>query len=250
MNREPLNNHKMGLRDSMPIAFGYLTVSFAFGILASSYGLNIYEAVMISMFNLTSAGQLAALPIIAGGGGLLELAMTELLINLRYSLMSISLSQRFDKKIKAKDKLYLAYALTDEIFAVSIGKRQMLGKRYLLSLILLPYVSWSFGTFLGAFAGSILPPLLTDTLGVSMYAMFIAILVPVMRKERPILICVLASVALSCLFRFVPVLNSIPDGFTIIICALSVSVVLALLFPITNEDSKERIEEEAEAYES
>ena len=247
MNTETLNNHRMGLRDSMPIAFGYLTVSFAFGILASSYGLTIYEAVMISMFNLTSAGQLAALPIIAGGGGLLELAMTELLINLRYSLMSISLSQRFDKKIKAKDKLYLAYALTDEIFAVSIGKRRVLGKRYLLSLVILPYISWSLGTFIGAFAGSILPPILTDTLGVSMYAMFIAILVPVMRKERPILICVLLSIALSCLFKFVPALAPIPDGFVIIICALSVSVVLALLFPITNEDSEKRIEEEVEA---
>lgn len=249
MNKETLNNHRMALRDSMPIAFGYLTVSFAFGIMASSYGLSIVEAVMISMFNLTSAGQLAALPIIAGGGGLLELAMTELLINLRYSLMSISLSQRFDKKIKAYDKLYLAYTLTDEIFAVSIGKRQVLGKKYLLALVILPYLSWSFGTFVGAFAGSILPPILTDTLGVSMYAMFIAILVPVVKKERPILICVLLSITLSCLFRFVPALNPIPDGFVIIISALSVSVLLALLFPITNEDSTERIEEEAEAYE-
>ena len=243
MNTETLNNHKMGIRDSMPIAFGYLTVSFAFGILAASYGFSISEAVIISMFNLTSAGQLAALPIISGGGGYLELAMAELLINLRYSLMSISLSQRFDKKIKAQDKLYLAYTLTDEIFAVSIGKRQTLGKRYLISLVILPYVGWSLGTFIGAAAGSFLPPLLTNSLGVAMYAMFIAILLPVVKKERPILICVLASIVLSCLFRFVPVLNSVPDGFVIIICALSVSVAMALLFPITNEDSEERFEE-------
>ena len=246
MNTETLNNHKMGLRDSMPIAFGYLTVSFAFGILAASYGFSISEAVIISMFNLTSAGQLAALPIISGGGGYLELAMAELLINIRYSLMSISLSQRFDKKIKTQDKLYLAYTLTDEIFAVSVGKRQTLGKKYLLSLVILPYIGWSLGTFIGAAAGNLLPPLLTKSLGVAMYAMFIAILVPVVKKERPILICVLASIALSCLFKFVPVLNSIPDGFVIIICALSVSVALALLFPITNEDSEERFEEVAE----
>jgi len=246
MNTETLNNHRMGLRDSMPIAFGYITVSFAFGIIAASFGFTIPEAVMISMFNLTSAGQLAALPIISGGGGFLELAMTELLINLRYSLMSISLSQRFDKKIKAKDKLYLAYTLTDEIFAVAIGKRQTLGKKYLLSLVILPYIAWALGTFAGALAGSILPPILTTTLGMSMYAMFIAILVPVMKKERPILICVLLSIALSCIFRFVPVINGIPDGFIIIICALTVSVALALIFPITNEDSEERYEEVSE----
>lgn len=243
MNTETLNNYKMGIRDSFPIAFGYLTVSFAFGILASSYGFSISEAVIISLFNLTSAGQLAALPIISGGGGFIELAMTEFLINLRYSLMSIALSQRFDKKIKAKDKLYLAFTLTDEIFAVAIGKRQTLGKKFLVSLVILPIIGWTLGTFIGALAGNFLPPILTNTLGVSMYAMFIAILVPVVKKERPILICVLASIVLSCLFRFVPGLNSIPDGFVIIICALSVSVVLALLFPISTEDSDERFEE-------
>lgn len=243
MNTETLNNHKMGIRDSLPIAFGYLTVSFAFGILASSYGFSISEAVLISMLNLTSAGQLAALPIISGGGGYIELAMTELLINLRYSLMSISLSQRFDKKIKARDKFYLAFTLTDEIFAVAIGKRRTLGKKFLISLVILPLIGWTLGTFIGALAGNFLPPILTNTLGVSMYAMFIAILVPVIKKERPILICVLASIVLSCLFKFVPVLNLVPDGFVIIICALSVSVVLALLFPISTEDSNERFEE-------
>lgn len=243
MNTETLNNHKMGIRDSLPIAFGYLTVSFAFGILASSYGFTISEAVIISLFNLTSAGQLAALPIISGGGGFIELAMTELLINLRYSLMSIALSQRFDKKIKARDKLYLAFTLTDEIFAVAIGKRQTLGKRFLVSLVILPILGWTLGTFIGALAGNFLPPILTDTLGVSMYAMFIAILVPVVKKERPILICVLGSIVLSCLFEFVPVLSLVPNGFVIIICALTVSIALALLFPISTEDSEERFEE-------
>lgn len=245
MNGETLNNHRMGFRDGMPIALGYLAVSFAFGIISVSYGLSIAEAVIISMFNLTSAGQLAALPIIAGGGGYLELALAELLINLRYSLMSISLSQRFDKKIKAKDKLYLAYTLTDEIFAVAIGKRTSLGRKYLISLVILPYIGWTLGTFMGAFAGNVLPKILADSLGIAMYAMFIAIIVPVAKKERPILICVLLSVALSCLFKFVPLLNKIPNGFVVIICSISVSVALALLFPITNEDSEERIEEAA-----
>lgn len=245
MNTETLNNKKMALRDSFPIAFGYLTVSFAFGIMASSYGLSVAEAVIISMFNLTSAGQLAALPIISGGGGFLELAMTELLINMRYSLMSISLSQKFDKKIKAQDKLYLAYTLTDEIFAVAIGKKQTLGKKYLITLVILPYISWSLGTFVGAVAGNLLPPLLTNTLGVSMYAMFIAIVVPVMKKERPVMICVIASIVLSCLFKFVPLLSLVPDGFVIIISALSVSVVLALLFPIPEQD----VEKEEEVLE-
>lgn len=242
MNTETLNNHRMGFRDGLPIGLGYLAVSFTFGIMASSMGFSIPEAVIISMFNLTSAGQLAALPIIAGGG-LFELALTELLINLRYSLMSISLSQKFDKKIKACDKLYLAFTLTDEMFAVSIGKKQTLGKKYLLSLLLFPFLGWVLGTFLGALAGDILPKIVTTALGVGLYAMFIAIVVPVAKKERPILICVFLSIALSCLFKFVPYLNSVPDGFVIIISALVVSIALAIIFPITNEDSEDKREE-------
>lgn len=242
MNTKTLNNHKIGFRDGLPIGLGYLAVSFTFGIMASSMGFSIAEAVIISMFNLTSAGQLAALPIIAGGG-LFELGLTELLINMRYSLMSVSLSQKFDKKIKARDKLYLAFTLTDEMFAVSIGKNQILGKKYLLSLIVFPFVGWSLGTLLGALAGDILPPVVTVALGVGLYAMFIAILVPVMKHERPILICVLLSVALSCLFKFAPVLNSISEGFVIIICALTVGVIMAILFPIENKGVDENKEE-------
>ena len=240
MQTESLNNYRMGLRDGLTVGLGYIAVSFAFGILASSHGLSVAEAVIISMFNLTSAGQLVALPILSGGGGLIELAMAELLINLRYSLMSISLSQKFDKKVKTADKFYLSFALTDEIFAVAIGKRQTLGKKYLIFLIILPYIGWAIGTLLGAAAGNILPPILTDALGFAMYAMFIAIIVPVAKKERPILVCTLASIVLSCLFKFLPVLKNIPEGFVIIICALSISVLLALIFPIKNEDSEEK----------
>ncbi len=245
MYNETLNNHRMGLRDGLPIGLGYLAVSFTFGIMASSMGFTIYEAVIISMLNLTSAGQLAALPIIAGGR-IFELALTELLINLRYSLMSISLSQKFDKKIKSRDKLYLAYTLTDEMYAVSVGKKQTLGKKYLLPLMLFPFIGWTSGTFLGALAGDVLPGIVTTSLGVGLYAMFIAILVPVMKKERPILICVLLSIALSCVFKFTPVLNLISEGFVIIISALAVSIALALLFPFPDENGKDEIEEEAE----
>ena len=230
----------MGLRDGLPVSLGYLSISFAFGLMATSYGLPVYEAVLISMFNLTSAGQLAALPIIASGGSLIELALTQLLINLRYSLMSISLSQRFDKEIRIRDRLYLSLTLTDEIFAVSIGKNSMLGKKYLLSLVVLPYIGWALGTLLGAVAGNVLPEILATALGVSMYAMFIAILVPAAKASLPVAITVLLSVAVSCLFEYLPALGAIPEGFVIIISAAAVSVLMAILFPLDkNEESEE-----------
>ena len=231
-----MNSPRVGLTHGLPIGLGYLAISFAFGIAASSSGLSIAEAVFISMFNMTSAGQLAALPIFLGGGGLIELALTQLIINLRYSLMSISMSQRFDKGIRMLDRLYLAFTLTDEMFAVSISNERPLGKKYLLSLLILPYLGWTLGTLLGAIAGNILPSILVNALGVSMYAMFIAIVVPAARAKKPVLLCVLVSVMLSCLFKYIPVLNKIPAGFVIIIIAVACSAIFAALFPIKDEE--------------
>lgn len=234
------NNTKIAFRDGLPIGIGYLAISFAFGLMATAYDLTILEAVLISAFNLTSAGQLASLPIIAGGGTLIELALTELLINLRYSLMSISLSQRFDKKIKTCDRFYLSFALTDEIFAVAIGRQETLGKKYLLSLILFPYIGWTLGTLLGAVAGNVLPDILVTALGISMYAMFIAIIVPAVKKEKSVALCVLISITFSSLFEFMPLLNKVPDGFVIIISALIASIALALIAPIKDEEELDK----------
>lgn len=239
---DTLNSSRMGLRDGMPICLGYIAISFAFGLMASGYGLTVLESVMISAFNLTSAGQLASLPIISGNGTVLELALTQIMINLRYSLMSISLSQKFDKSIKVKDRFYLAFVLTDEIFAAGIAKRRTLGRKYLVSLLILPYIGWSLGTLLGAIAGEILPDILVASLAISMYAMFVAILVPAAKASRPILIAILISIVFSLAFNYIPVLNNIPGGFVIIICAVLVSSLLAIIFPIPDEPVEDKSE--------
>ena len=236
------NNPRMGFRDGMPIGLGYLAISFAFGITATSSGLSILEALLISMTNLTSAGQLAAVPIITSGVRYIELALTELIINLRYSLMSISISQRLDKKIRLHERFLLAFTLTDEIFAVSIGKQQPLGKKYMFSLLVLPYLGWSPGTLLGAIAGNILPEIIVSALGIAMYAMFIAIFVPAARDSRPVLFVVLIAVALSALFYYTPILNQLSAGFVIIICAIAASVIMAIIRPIDEPDkAKEEV---------
>ncbi len=241
---ESNNNLKMGIRDGLPIGIGYLAISFAFGLMAAQMGLSVIEAVFISALNLTSAGQLAALPILAGGGTLAELVLAQLFINARYSLMSISLSQKFDKSVRTRDRFYLSLALTDEIFAVAVGKGQPLGRRYVRGLIVAPYIAWTLGTLLGAISGNLLPEVIVMALSISMYAMFVAILTPAAMSSRPVAICVIAAAALSALFYYAPVLNKVPQGFVIIGVALLVSVVCALLFPIKDapdehgEDSK------------
>ena len=232
------NNIKMGLSDGVPIALGYLPVSFAFGLYATSRGLTVLEAILISLFNLTSAGQMAAVPIIAGGGTLLELGLTQLVINMRYSLMSVSLSQRLGKSVRLGDRFFIAYMNTDEIFATAIGKEQPLGRGYLFSLPIAPYIGWTAGTALGAVSGSILPEILVSSLGIALYAMLIAIFVPAARGRRTVALAVFFAIALSCIFYYVPPLNIIPGGFVIMICAVAVSAVFALIAPLGDEEEQ------------
>lgn len=225
----------MGLRDGVPIGLGYLAVSFAFGLSAVLMGLSPLEALLISLFNLTSAGQLAGTPIIASAGSLPELVVSQLVINSRYSLMSVSLSQKLSPSVRLRDRLYIGFANTDEVYAVASSKDGKVGRKYMLGLITAPIIGWCSGTLLGAIAGDLLPAILITSLSVSMYAMFIAIILPSARESLPTLLCILAAVALSVLFYFVPALSVIPDGFVIVIIALTVSALFALLFPIPDE---------------
>lgn len=226
------NTFRRGFIDGLPICFGYFSVAFAFGIFALKCGLKGWEAVAISATNLTSAGQLAATPIIASGGTLLEVASTQLVINMRYFLMSIVLSQRLKKETTLWQKLLLAWADTDEIFAVSIGKDYKLDRRYLYGLILSPYLGWTMGTLAGVLAGDVLPPVLSDSLGVAIYGMLIAIFVPAAKKDRNMCICIVIAVILSIMFRYLPVLNKVPGGFAIIICAVTAALIMSIVAPV------------------
>ena len=228
-----------GLIHGIPICFGYLAVSFSFGIFAVGAGLSILEVVLISMTNLTSAGQLAGVPIIAGGGSIIELAVTQLVINLRYALMSVSLSQKFDGNVQLCDRFLIAFGNTDEVFAVSTAQPHRVSKQYMYGLILTPYVGWTSGTLLGAVAGHILPAIVISALGVAIYGMFIAIVVPVMRRHRPTALCVLLAIAFSCAFYYVPVLQKVPSGFVIILCAVAAGALFAWLCPVETGEERE-----------
>ncbi len=224
-----------GITDGLPICIGYFAVSFAFGITAVQSGLSWLEALLISATNLTSAGQVAGLPIIAGGGSFVEMAVSQLVINSRYSLMSVSLSQKFSDSISLPHRFLIAFGNTDEIFGVSISNTGTVGKRYMYGLILTPYFGWSLGTLSGALLGNILPEIIVASLSVAIYGMFIAIVVPVIKKEKNTALCVIFAVALSCAFNLIPVFSIIPDGFTVILCAVIPSLIFAFVAPIETE---------------
>ena len=234
------NSFKRGVVHGIPIGIGYLSVSFAFGIFAVQCGLSPLEALLISMTNLTSAGQLAGVPIIATGGSIIEIAVTQLIINSRYALMSVALSQKLDNRISTREKLLIAFGNTDEIFAVSMGNDDKIGKRYFFGVVMFSWLGWSSGTIIGAFAGAALPEIITVSLGVAIYAMLIAVVVPKIREDKYCAVCVLIAVALSCIFNFMPHLKDFAasySGFVIIVCAVAAGTIMALIHPIEEEEA-------------
>ncbi len=233
-----INSFKKGLKDGIPICIGYFSVSFAFGIFAVESGLTVLQATLISLLNMTSAGQLAGVPIMANGT-IMELVLSQLVINSRYSLMSVSISQKFSNKVKFFDKLIISFANTDEIFAVAHSNSGSVGKKYMFGLMMLPIIGWTSGTFVGGIAGNILPAVVVSALGLAIYGMFTAIVVPVAKKEKTTALCVVWAIFLSCCFKYIPALSIVPSGFTVIICAVVSSILFAILAPIKEEESEE-----------
>lgn len=232
------NSFRAGLRDGLPIALGYFPVSFTFGMLAISQGLPAFQAVLISATNLTSAGQFAGLTVIAAGASLLEMALTQLVINLRYALMSLSLSQKLDSRVTLLQRCIVAFGNTDEIFAVASSKPGTIGARYLYGLILGPVLGWTGGTLAGAVASGLLPAMVQSALRVAIYGMFIAIVVPPARQFRPVLAVVIIALVLSCGFAWLPVLRQVSAGFAIIFCTVLAAGAGAILFPLEEKEEE------------
>ncbi len=223
-----------GLTHGLPIALGYLSVSFGFGIAAVRLGLTPFQAVGISATNLTSAGQAKGIEIIAAGGTLLEMLLTQLLINIRYSLMGLSLSQKLDDSFTTPHRLVASFGITDEIFAVAVSQPDRLTPSYMYGLITGGFIGWTMGTLLGACAGSMLPASLSGAMGIMLYAMFAAIVIPAAKKLKSVLAVCLIAAAVSVLIKFV--FPFVSTGFAVIIAASAAAAAGALLFPVKEDE--------------
>lgn len=238
-----MNEFKQGIKDGSAIGIGYFSVSFTFGIAAVASGLNWWQALVVSVMNVTSAGQFAGITIMAAVGSYIEMAISQFIINLRYALMSISLSQKVTREFSTPKKMLLGFCVTDEIFAVSMSREGEVSSKYFAGLVVLPLLGWHLGTVSGAILGDVLPNNIVSALGLAIYGMFIAIVVPVTRKDRNVLLIVLLAVALSFGLYYLPGLNQISSGFAIIICAVIASAIGAWLFPVKEEAEEEETHE-------
>ena len=230
------NAYRTGVRRGLPVGVGYFSVSFGFGAMAAAQGIKALDATLISVTNLTSAGQFAGLTLIVAAATLWELILTTLVINSRYALMSLSLSQRMGQRIGFLPRLLIAFFNTDEIFALAMAEKEPLTVPFLLGLGLTPILGWTGGTLCGALAGSVLPAAIRTALGVMLYGMFIAIVVPPAKEERPVLVAAVLALILSCLFYWVPGLDRVSAGIAIVISTVVAAAVCAWLFPVEQED--------------
>lgn len=227
-----------GIRDGLPICMGYFSVSMAFGLTAVLSGVPIWAAVMISITNLTSAGQFAGMNLIAAQGALVEIGLTTFIINLRYFLMSISLSQKVEQKMTMKEHLAVSFGITDEIFAVSMQRDHEVTSAYMAGLIITPVLGWTSGTFVGAAATSFMPEVLSNALGIALYGMFIAVIVPPAREHKNVLFAVVLAVAASVACTYLPGIKNLSGGWTIILITIVVGAIAAWMFPVEESEGE------------
>lgn len=233
-----MNNRKWyakGIKDGIPIALGYFAVSFALGITAREAGITPLQAGCMSAVMLASAGQFAAINVIAAADTLIQMAITTLVINLRYILMSSAMSQKLDKKMSFIHRLILPCFVTDEIFGIATNVEGRLNPFYNYGAATVAVPGWTIGTILGAAVGSILPERVEMALGVALYGMFLAIIIPGARKNKVLAVLVTVSMVLSFLFAELPVVSEISSSMRIIILTVAISAIAAFLKPIDVE---------------
>lgn len=226
-----------GMRAGIPVCVGYFSVSFGFGAMAVSMGLNIFQAVLISATNLTSAGQFAGLTVIATGGAIIEMILTQIVINSRYALMGLALSQKLSPTAGNGKRLCAAFFDTDEVFAIGMSQPGRLSTAFFVGTGVISAIGWISGTALGAIAGSLLPLSVRLALGALLYGMFIAIVIPQARQEKSMHVCMGIALVLSCMFTWLPWLKSISSGLAIVLCTVITAAICAVVFPI-EEDEK------------
>ena len=193
---------------------------------------NLVRETQESKKKIVLSAMIAGLTIIAELGTLVEMALSQFIINLRYMLMAISLSQKVDDDFKGIWRWILGFAITDEIFAVAIQNPGKIKRNYFMGLTIIPIIGWTLGTLGGALLGNILPAIITNALGVALYGMFIAVVVPKARDDSHVFVAVCIAVAISVALKYIPVFADLSGGFAIIICTVVASLIAAVLFPV------------------
>lgn len=228
-----------GIRDGIPIALGYFAVAFTMGITAKNIGMSPLQAAVMSAAMHASAGQFAAMTVMASGSGYLEMVITTVIVNLRYLLMSCSLSQKIAPSTKMRHRLVMSYYVTDEIFGAASGVEGRLNPWYQYGMAIVAGPGWTAGTFLGAALGAVLPVRMANAMNIALYGMFLAVIIPPAKKDKVIAAVVVVSMAASYLFSTLPMLRDISSGFRIMILTFLIAGAAAVIKPVSLEEEEQ-----------
>lgn len=225
-----------GCRRSLPIALGYFPVSFSFGVFVASSDLPLGLATLISITNLTSSGQFAGVSLMLVQASYMETALTLLMINARYFLMSLSLSQKIDQKMSTLERMVISFGITDETFSLASLEQKTLSFPFMSGFILIPIIGWTSGTLAGETLTNLLPASLQNAMGLALYGMFLAIIIPASSKSRAIGEVVLLAAILSTLMYVTPLFQELSSGFQLIIATLLAALYGAWRYPIEEKE--------------
>ena len=229
------HSFSLGMRHGIPIGLGYFAVSFSLGIAAKDAGMTPWQGFMASLLTLSSSGEYAGFRLMTGQAACIEMALMTLVANARYLLMSCSLSQKFSPSTPLFHRFTIGAAVTDELFGLAIGRPGWLDTAYYYGAMLSSVPLWATGTALGIAMGSILPAYIVSALGVALYGMFLAIVIPAGIKNRTIMALIVLSFAASTISEYMPLFSGISEGTRIIMLTVIISAAASVLKPIADE---------------
>lgn len=216
---------KNGIIDSIPIVLGYLSMAITFGFMANKGGLSLLISMLMSILMYAGSSQFMILTLLAAGSGIGEMIFTTFLINFRFLLIGTAFLNKFDDRL-GKSKLLVGQTLTDETFTISSFRKEYLTRGYIIGINGSSYFSWIIGTYIGFTFGTVIPPILSESMGIALYAMFISILVPQCRMSKQVVFVILVTIFISVFLTYSKLL---PSGWIIIVSIIIPSIIGAFM---------------------
>lgn len=227
------SEHKFweGIKAGLPVAIGYIPIAIAFGLLAKALGIPNYISALMSLIIYAGASQFIGINLLVAGASFGEIIIATFLLNLRHFLMTGTLSQRLEENVSGPWRALLAFGVTDETFSISaLNKEETLSKYFILGLNTIAFAAWNAGTWLGLFAATGLPEVVKASMGIALYAMFIGLLVPHIKKEKPALIVAVLAVFINSVSYYLSIILGFSGGWGIIIATVASAAIGAHIF--------------------
>lgn len=220
-----VSDFRRGVQSGVSIGIGYFPVALTFGLLAKTTGLTLTETMLMSLIVYAGAAQYIALSLISLGTGAFEIILTTFIVNIRHFLMSASLIE-FSEEDRLGKRLIYAFGITDETFSVAATNEATVSSQYMFGLTSIAYLSWGINSGFGHLIGANLPQTLQESMSVALYAMFIGLLVPSLKKSVKAIFLAILAACFNSIFTFGELLST---GWSIVVSTLLSAVMIELV---------------------